>query len=883
MPEPREVRVLPKAWASGERNFVAKKPVVRKRSHAVIPSPPPQWHSSSQEGNSLQQKLQEAQRHIRELRMQIHEKSELSSELEAKKERISVLVERNMYVMKRNDELEANIKDLETTNINLQDANRNLQEENSRLKSNVFEAKKSEPANATQRYRQTLEEVYRKLSQRDTRIKSLEKQLLSHNDKLDADRGKIQGMLEEERRKNNEMSKQLKTLAHAIIDERKKAKDAEDLSIAQRMEIVNFQRELRALSEEKQHLLEEVGAWKSESKDAKSLYKEGRAKLRELERREEGLKQEFESKMASLKVKFEKDLAALEKKLAQKSQTVEAFKTQLTEVRKELKEQKSQARDAEEKLRYANDRSKITEENHRRQLARMEKNIDRKEKEIETKMKEIEAQQRVAAKEKSLMEEKIDLLKEKHKMESRDATEKIGKLENELAEVEKNFKNKWKKEKQNFQEKLKKERRQSSEKLKKERQEFQDKLVAERKTATDKLASKSEVECSRLRAQTSQLKARLKEEQRKNQGKVRNSALSLKNMRKEHEERVKSLREKYAQDSSAMALELAEMSEKLESLEHKAGTQRDAEDIARTKYLPRLNKLRQRCKKAWLADKESKKKMDSIASATMKIRKLIERCRKRIDPHIPALPSLAEYLQEILSSVPLTFKPGKAVKVTSRNKIRFGTVKQQLEANPRQYIVEFTANEESLELKTDTEHMEPIFYPEASTNKTHIDYIEEVEADMRGKCTSVCVDGLEIEEYDKPIKLEKRYVGDETFRFFANKVYHGEQSNRVISQDPSRKRGLLASTNSSPTKRLRSISISSAEKQSSEWVQCDRCKKWRLLPPEVDVSSLPSQWFCHMNAWDPAHNNCKKPEDESHWGNVDQKEHDHNGNSVKAP
>ncbi|XP_016201338.1 MORC family CW-type zinc finger protein 3 isoform X3 [Arachis ipaensis] len=35
-------------------------------------------------------------------------------------------------------------------------------------------------------------------------------------------------------------------------------------------------------------------------------------------------------------------------------------------------------------------------------------------------------------------------------------------------------------------------------------------------------------------------------------------------------------------------------------------------------------------------------------------------------------------------------------------------------------------------------------------------------------------------------------------------------------------------------------------KPDSEWVQCDKCRKWRMLPHNYDVEKLPMQWFCYM-------------------------------------
>ncbi|KAH7474917.1 hypothetical protein PRIC1_012948 [Phytophthora ramorum] len=46
-----------------------------------------------------------------------------------------------------------------------------------------------------------------------------------------------------------------------------------------------------------------------------------------------------------------------------------------------------------------------------------------------------------------------------------------------------------------------------------------------------------------------------------------------------------------------------------------------------------------------------------------------------------------------------------------------------------------------------------------------------------------------------------------------------------------------------------------------DWVQCDKCQKWRRLPNQVNVSELPAVWYCKMNRWDKRHNKCAAPEE----------------------
>ena len=46
------------------------------------------------------------------------------------------------------------------------------------------------------------------------------------------------------------------------------------------------------------------------------------------------------------------------------------------------------------------------------------------------------------------------------------------------------------------------------------------------------------------------------------------------------------------------------------------------------------------------------------------------------------------------------------------------------------------------------------------------------------------------------------------------------------------------------------------------WVQCDKCSKWRSVAPEVQESVLSDLWFCAMNTWDLAHSSCAVDEEE---------------------
>lgn len=50
------------------------------------------------------------------------------------------------------------------------------------------------------------------------------------------------------------------------------------------------------------------------------------------------------------------------------------------------------------------------------------------------------------------------------------------------------------------------------------------------------------------------------------------------------------------------------------------------------------------------------------------------------------------------------------------------------------------------------------------------------------------------------------------------------------------------------------------------WVCCDLCEKWRLLPFGVEPSSLPKKWLCRMLSWLPGMNRCDVPEQDTTQG-----------------
>ena len=49
------------------------------------------------------------------------------------------------------------------------------------------------------------------------------------------------------------------------------------------------------------------------------------------------------------------------------------------------------------------------------------------------------------------------------------------------------------------------------------------------------------------------------------------------------------------------------------------------------------------------------------------------------------------------------------------------------------------------------------------------------------------------------------------------------------------------------------------------WVQCDKCDKWRLLPPGMQNEMIPDEWYCSMNVLDPERSTCDAKERDIRW------------------
>lgn len=51
------------------------------------------------------------------------------------------------------------------------------------------------------------------------------------------------------------------------------------------------------------------------------------------------------------------------------------------------------------------------------------------------------------------------------------------------------------------------------------------------------------------------------------------------------------------------------------------------------------------------------------------------------------------------------------------------------------------------------------------------------------------------------------------------------------------------------------------DEEEAKWVQCDSCKKWRTVPKELDLNTMPDHWYCYMNTWDRVYASCDVDEE----------------------
>lgn len=116
-------------------------------------------------------------------------------------------------------------------------------------------------------------------------------------------------------------------------------------------------------------------------------------------------------------------------------------------------------------------------------------------------------------------------------------------------------------------------------------------------------------------------------------------------------------------------------------------------------------------------------------------------------------------------------------------------------------------------------------------------------------------DSTTIDKVDNPMKECEVHQPSPRTNDDDKQAYSLERSGRKAAKEAAEK--LKVKKNK---KKEKSGKTATEIAEEDPWVQCDRCLKWRHLPPSVDVNALPEHWFCELNTYDELRNNCQAPE-----------------------
>ncbi|KAM7495899.1 hypothetical protein LguiA_020313 [Lonicera macranthoides] len=138
------------------------------------------------------------------------------------------------------------------------------------------------------------------------------------------------------------------------------------------------------------------------------------------------------------------------------------------------------------------------------------------------------------------------------------------------------------------------------------------------------------------------------------------------------------------------------------------------------------------------------------------------------------------------------------------------------------------------------------------------DFFGDLESEEQGDCAKVSDEMVYIDS------LKHSTVSENVFEF---KGASRERSN-VKKIERSSTSEEYPRTGSNVASLTGNVPISSATGAvppvvKEDWVCCDKCQKWRLLPLGTNPDSLPEKWLCSMLNWLPGFNRCNISEEET--------------------
>ncbi|KAK7329412.1 hypothetical protein VNO77_23579 [Canavalia gladiata] len=116
--------------------------------------------------------------------------------------------------------------------------------------------------------------------------------------------------------------------------------------------------------------------------------------------------------------------------------------------------------------------------------------------------------------------------------------------------------------------------------------------------------------------------------------------------------------------------------------------------------------------------------------------------------------------------------------------------------------------------------------------------------------------------------IKNANVSNEKQCVFGAKVKEKPRGNKVVNQllaghcikDAS---GSLPIAGNNPAPEMIPSAVAAPQLIAEDWVCCDSCQKWRLLPTGTKPEHLPEKWLCSMLNWLPRMNSCDFSEDET--------------------
>jgi len=140
-------------------------------------------------------------------------------------------------------------------------------------------------------------------------------------------------------------------------------------------------------------------------------------------------------------------------------------------------------------------------------------------------------------------------------------------------------------------------------------------------------------------------------------------------------------------------------------------------------------------------------------------------------------------------------------------------------------------------------------------------------SDVKKKTTSSSLEEKEKPQYPPDSGSDTQKEGKKKPKKGKNKEISSAENTDGVevttteSKKPGRKRGRPARNNNASTESK--DDDASKDEDNVEWVQCDKCGKWRKLPPDISADELPDIWDCSMNTWKPASASCNADEDKA--------------------